>query len=672
MAELIGVIGSGIAFIELAAKISVCILTIKGRLGEIKDVSNKLSAMMREIQILEPIVEAMAREFSDTQFYSSVCNNDTTFLGITYCERALDELNKAIGDLVYETGASQKLRRYKATMKAIYKGDVLDRCHSRLQSAVHFLNLTQQWYIITLLKAQTRPISQHMPSADLIGRSESMGSTHCRKTTSAGVGSSSVNQQGARRASAIRRARKDQDTSSYSNLWNLGWFGWIAWRYYKEERRTNPKDFNFLARVQANYWFASRVWDIQASRASAGWAIKLNVYCIQPDSAPVFHCARNGDMVGILHLIAHGEASLQDHTPDGQSLLHLAGECGHLELFKTLISVGLDCFESDLTLRVRPCEAMVLMGLRHGVDIPALHCVYLENDIYVAGGLLIHQTEPAYFFEAAATMPPEVVTIIAPFVLPGFYERFSLEERLQYCSFHHPDGYSETLEYLINPSGSVMEDDVSILKRRNICLLTLLSFRYGPMSSKGLVIRTRSFRNLVRRTIHMTEDLSFSILDLDPEFQTREFINKGLQYNPMLKFLQRIQPLTPLFTALSYFRYEEEDYLAPDCTRDLKKRMQVTLKWWLEDLAACQVDLMEYGKRERRFFLHNKKVNQAHYYCGRKITNEKTPEERFDDKVRLVDFDYGARPSDWRLYWDVETERYAGDFWYEIEKSSSE
>ncbi|KAK5634798.1 hypothetical protein RRF57_010511 [Xylaria bambusicola] len=679
MAELIGIIGSSIAFIELAAKISVCILTIKSRLNEVKDVSSKLEGMMREIEILEPIVEAMSKEFSENSDDLFAWNNDTTFLGIRYCEKALDELNCVLGDLVHEVDVRQKLRRYKATMKAIYKGDVLDRCHTRLQSAAHFLSLTQQWYIITLLKAQPRLVSQYTSTARPARQSKS-NSNCSTSTVSKSHEVSSMGWQGVRKAVRTRVSRKESGTPTYSNLWNFGPLGSVAWRYYQDQGNANSKHFgnydtsllfDFIARVQANYWFASRVWDIQALRATTGWTIKLNAYRTQPDSAPVFSCARNGDMAGILRLIDQGRASLQDHTPGGQSLLHLAAEYGHLALFKTLVVSGLDCFEVDHTLKVKPCETMITVVSRYQVDIAEMHDLYLEYDIYVVGGLLIHPEESAYFYEAAAAAPPELVNTIVPSVLPGFYENLSLEERVQYCSFHNADGYAETLELLINPTGSINQDDISILQQKNTCLLTLLAFRYGSMSMGGPLDHARLWRKLARRVIRMTKDLSFQVLGLSPTFQTREFINKGLQANPVLEFLQCNQPLTPLFTALSYFRYEAQDHLTPTCARDLKNRMQTTLTWWLEDLAACQVNLLEYGRKERHHFLRNNELKRARYHCGHKIYGVKDPKETFEDTIRLVDIDYGAEPLDWKLHWDVETERYARDFWHVVENGSS-
>ncbi|KAI0508468.1 hypothetical protein F5B22DRAFT_398592 [Xylaria bambusicola] len=672
MAELIGIIGSSIAFIELAAKISACIFTIKSRLNEIKNVSNKLEGMMREVEILEPIVEALSKEFCENSNDLFPWNDDTTYLGIRYCEKALGELNIVLGDLPNEVDVRQKLRRYKATMKAIYKGDILDRCHMRLQSAVHFLSLTQQWYIITLLKAQPRLISQYYtPPTRLVSWSESSDSCST-STVSKNHELSSKNCQGIGKAATTRVMKKESVIPTYSNLWSFGPLGSVAWRYYQDGANANLKDFDCVARVQANYWFASRVWDIQASRATTGWTIKLNAYCIQPDAAPVFSCARRGDMAGILRLIDQGRASLQDHTPGGQSLLHLAAEHGQLPLFKTLVLSGLDYFEVDHTFKVKPCETMVTAVSRYQVDVAAMHDLYLEYDIYVVGGLLIHPKESVYFYEAATDAPPELVKTIVPAVLPGFYEKLSLEERVQYCSLHNPDGYAETLELLINPRGSINKDDISTLQQKSTCLLTLLAFRYGPMSMGGSVSQARLWRKLARRVIRMTEDLSYQTLGLNPAFQTREFINKGLQANPVLEFLQRKQPLTPLFTALSYFRYEEQDHVTPACIRDFKKRIHTTLMWWLEDLASCRVNLLEYGRRERRHFLRNNKLKQARYHCARRIYDEKDPKEAFEETVRLINIDYGAEPLDWKLHWDVETERYAGDFWRVVENASSE
>ncbi|KAI1754568.1 hypothetical protein F4782DRAFT_544855 [Xylaria castorea] len=667
MAEVVGLVGSIISFVQLVDKISACVLALKSLLTEIKDVSSKLSAMMREVEILEPIVEAMSREFNDDNNKLSTWNDDTFLLAMEYCKKTLDDLNSVLVDLVQGIGSSRKWKRYKAIMKTIIERDVLDRCHTRLQSAVHFLSLTQQWYIIALLKAQPTIIVQHLSREGLVYRPKSdIGAI-------SGLASETAKElprrrKGTRWPLATISAGEELRAPRYTNLWNFGPLGSIAWRYYQDEERLGSKDFNFIACLQANYWFASRVWDIQASRAATGWTLKLNFYSIQPDSALVFCCARNGDVAGLLRLFDLGKASLQDHTPSGQSLMHLAAEYGHLDLFKVLTARGLDLFELDDNLRVSPCATMLFLGLRHGPDTTALHELYLKHDIYIDCGLMNTHTHSAYFFEAISGAPPEIFNNIIPSGLPGFHERFDLEERIKYYSFDNPDSHPGTLQRIINPSGGISREDISSLQQKHGCLLALMAFRYGPMSMRETSCHTRQWRKLAQEVIQLTEDLSFRGFGLDPTFQTREFINAGHQFNPVFEFLRHNQPLTALFTALSYFRYETQEHQTPTCTQDLRKRMQVTLTWWLEDLAACQVNLIEYGRRERRIFLRNEKLKRAYYYCGCRIEDEKSPEYTFEDMIRLIDFEYGAKPSDWRLHWDAEIERYVGDFWNFVEK----
>lgn len=228
---------------------------------------------------------------------------------------------------------------------------------------------------------------------------------------------------------------------------------------------------------------------------------------------------------------------------------------------------------------------MFVFGANRGTDLVAWHQVYQENDIYDC--LLLTPDEPAYFFEGMAIWPPEVFSTMMPCVIPRFHERLDLQERLKYCPLGNPDFHPDTFRFLINSGGVIQREDILNLEQQHICLLALVAFVYGPMVITGSEYHTRAWRKLVQEVIRMTEDLSFRGFGLNSAFQSHEFPNKGLQVNPVLEFLQRNPPLTALFTVLSYYRYEEaQDHQTPSCPRDLRRRMQTTLTWWLEDLAA--------------------------------------------------------------------------------------
>ncbi|KAI1172806.1 hypothetical protein F4777DRAFT_488244 [Nemania sp. FL0916] len=678
MAEVISIVGSSIALFQLASRMSSCILALRGLLTKVKDVSSKISAMMKEVEVLDSIVEVIKMEFNGHDHSGLTSWNDATIhLIIDYCERTLEDLNTVLQELMHELDTSKKLQKYKATVRVIMKKDVLDRCHVRLQSAVRSLGLTQQWYIIALLKAQPTLIVEHMAHRRIVYESEKRMSPPM-KPISGVPRRPPKRQQSKGQVLTDQLARIELRVPSYANCWKFGPLGSIAWRYYWDERQRNSGNFTFIARILANSWFASRIWDIQASRAAAGWTVKLNAYCIQPESAEVFCCARNGDISGILQLVNLGKASLQDHAPNGQSLLHFAAEYGHLDLVRALAESGLDLLEFDDGLsqsttgkarpRARPVELLVV---RRGIDATALHQFYLDNDSYTVGSLFLHPTEKALFYECVAAASPGIIDTVLQIVLPRFYERLELEDRMKYCPFDDPGADPDVFRVMVNPDCCIRQDDISSLQRNRICLLSLLAFRYGPMAMRGSLRQARQWRELVREVIPLTEDLSFHDMDLDPTFQSTMFHNSGVQANPVWEFLQRNQPLTPLFTALVYFRYESQEFQTPTCSRDLRKRTQIALTWWLEDLAACQVDLLEYGRVEKRLFRRNEKLRQAWYYCGRTAEREQNSQDHtLDEMAHLVDFDYGANPRDWQLHWDTESERHVGEFWNSIETLS--
>ncbi|KAI0438531.1 hypothetical protein F4803DRAFT_88393 [Xylaria telfairii] len=590
MAELIGLVSGSIALVELAGKLSSCILTLKTLLTEVKEASRNLSTLLQEIEILELIIVTMSRELNDSNNSKLVDWNDSIIiLSIKYGEKALGDLNSVLGDLGQEINTSKKLTKYKATFRAIIKKDVLDRCRARLQSAAHLLGLSQQWYIISLVKVQPTMIAEHLSHQDAAYRLGSNTNTQVIATHEPARNSNKYFRRRKPSFSTLISQEGGGGTPTTTNVWNFGPFGSLAWKYCQDERSPDPEALKFTARLQANYWFACRVWYIQASRAIIGWTIKLNTYCVQPDSSPVFWCARNGDIDGILRLTGQGKASLQDHTTSGKSLMHLAGEHGHLDLFKFLVKCGLDASEPEDMLKIKASEAMFVFGINRATDLAAWDQVYQENDIY--GCLLLTLDEPSYFFEAMPAWPPEAFSTIIPRVLPRFHERLSLQERLKYSPFDNPDFHPDTFRLLINPSGVIQREDISNLEQEHICLLALVGFSYGPMVIRESAYHTQAWRKLVQEVILMTEDLSFRGFGLDSAFQSHEFPNKGLQFNPVLEFLQRNPPLTALFTVLSYYRYETQDHQTPSCPRDLRRRMHTTLTWWLEDLAAVSNSL---------------------------------------------------------------------------------
>lgn len=108
------------------------------------------------------------------------------------------------------------------------------------------------------------------------------------------------------------------------------------------------------------------------------------------------------------------------------------------------------------------------------------------------------------------------------------------------------------------------------------------------------------------------------------------------------------------------------------------KTMQTRLKNWLSLLQHAGVDLLLYGKEERRLLADAQAVCEHPWIWpgqlqGCRIISEELmvahPEFSYDqhNMVALFTFTYGADPDDWELWLCHPGDRYAGPFWNMVE-----
>lgn len=93
-------------------------------------------------------------------------------------------------------------------------------------------------------------------------------------------------------------------------------------------------------------------------------------------------------------------------------------------------------------------------------------------------------------------------------------------------------------------------------------------------------------------------------------------------------------------------------------TQRCLRNCQAALVLWLSDLQSCGVDLMSYG-REEQLFLHQSN--------SKRDIRTKLHSCWYGAPLRLIDFDFGATPHEWRLYWSESTDVFAGEFWSLVE-----
>jgi|SRR3569833_52391 len=149
MAELLGTISSAFAVAEVAVRAGSTVSKLRSLWDQVKDVPDTIRDLMTEIEILDPVVSDMEREFLDGALgLSPLLFNDTgARLSAGYCQAAVQDLRLLIADLAADIEDSRRRKRVAAKLKVVLKKETLERMQKRLERAVRLLNSAQLNYL---------------------------------------------------------------------------------------------------------------------------------------------------------------------------------------------------------------------------------------------------------------------------------------------------------------------------------------------------------------------------------------------------------------------------------------------------------------------------------------------------------------------------------------------
>lgn len=98
--------------------------------------------------------------------------------------------------------------------------------------------------------------------------------------------------------------------------------------------------------------------------------------------------------------------------------------------------------------------------------------------------------------------------------------------------------------------------------------------------------------------------------------------------------------------------------------QDFKTVIQHALIGWLSLLERCKVDLVKYGRRERKALRSNHTLMEVRM----EQLLQKRHERRGPEHLKLKDIRYGRKLEDWSLVWDLDVEEFAMEFWQMTEE----
>ncbi|KAH8590159.1 hypothetical protein B0O99DRAFT_691812 [Bisporella sp. PMI_857] len=639
MAEILGAVASGITVVGVAGKLGDRFIRLKRLLNEVQDVPEMIASLVGDIEILEPLLTEMEKDFDDTMATGTATRSAQ--LALWYCRKAMVDLDALLEELSVDLKSPHKLRRGKAKFRVVLRKDVLNRFTDQLSKALRFLSLAQQVYMPELIVRHLRSVNAtgqrqlEEPSPETTEREDNTTTNiiHSHPTT----------------RNTVARTK----TSSFAR-WGFGAFGELAWQYTQYDSEFNETNFNFNARLQFLQAFVWKAWDIQVSKATSGWNFNLKPYNIVSENSLVVTYAQKGNINGLRELFYNKQASIYDRDPDGSSLLWLAALGGSPDLMKFLITWGLDINEECDLVGETPVHCLFLAltflpDFKSAQDLLILYNAYnMDGSLFAS---MVHN--PNFFtrFGRVVISSTEIFKEIQPLLWPRHYGLLIID-RLNYFEFDVSKYFgrsypkAQAFRYILREDGVLREEDVVELQRQGINLLNLVAYCRSCWSMN--IEGSLGWRKLCREIILITPDLSYN--------------QATVQLLPQSLF-QSLSG-TPLVLVMLGSRW-----LYCSVTR-LIRSLKLRLRLWLEDLHACGVDLQKYGHAEKEKFTANGLFGNRWFGNRLSIESQRDPNWVMacsNVKVKLIDFDVGLRPEDWVFHWDMDAERYAHQFWGLIE-----
>lgn len=150
----------------------------------------------------------------------------------------------------------------------------------------------------------------------------------------------------------------------------------------------------------------------------------------------------------------------------------------------------------------------------------------------------------------------------------------------------------------------------------------------------------------------------------------QQLLGNSLLCFPSIKLFSTSTPFTDMFLAsmmkIPGYR-EDRKYARQHKIGSRLANCERAVQMWLNILQECAIDLLQYGRQERQRL--KDQGNGWEFRIWRDVYYElpypNNPNGAFE--IRLIGFEYGRQPGDWKLWWSEPTDGLVGDFWKEME-----
>ncbi|KAJ2990764.1 hypothetical protein NUW58_g2790 [Xylaria curta] len=607
MAEILGLVASGVTVAQVAGEILGASLKIKGLLNECNEMPARLELLLNQVEILAPIISEASANYDALPYRASL--NGVLRNAVLHCQMASDQLTSLAGALSIQIDTSRGVKRKLKLVKALLRRDLVEQCESSLQNAVQLLSLAQQTYILALQRLQPEIIaSQFLHHLESHNGSTSQG---CE-----------IVLQGMPHATRNRRVESNGKANQSGNILDHGFrFGFPsitgAVEIYCHSRESASRNIGVTdkesertallrLKLQMPIWLCSWIIDSTMYRSYSGWTQTLRTYRTHPKEPGLLTAAR---------------AFIQTDDVIGIRRLFQATELGHLDRFAPLQAGDPDFSLLDYSIELGAWNLSSYL-LQHGAEITHLYSLA--------------------YWDSKYAQPDNEIRQFMAFITDDRVDD-ATRSRLLYRYKRSSEDFSR-LRRQIWPDDEFYSNEFRHNRHQLVVGIT------NPASTFSKIFQPEVFLRLLSKSGHLQPG--------DVDF---DWPGQGVD-----GILHAIAQMIGRAVWLNSPHARDAETIASEARLNACAK---ALKVWLALLQRGGFDLAEYGAREKHQLACEQRSSPQRYYIYGELDYDPMQEYVEDSGmvIRLIALTYGSEIDDWKFWWSEPTDTFVGQFWEAIE-----
>ncbi|KZL85573.1 hypothetical protein CI238_04573 [Colletotrichum incanum] len=633
MAEALGLAASVIAVVDMTSKFGSASIKLMRLWNEVKEVPIMLLEKAERIKDLEEFLDDTENQIARNLLPEAVCNMARLQKHIAKARGALTNVQKMVDHLQAKVNADQRgFKRRFASTKVLIQKDEWKALDKNLDSALYLFSLAQTQFLMATSTFCTTFMLEGLPMLTKVADQGMVENDYSFETD---------------KQNSTRKGKPKYVRPIVSNVFHMP--------YSKSVLPTFRFGFgingSFQFSISAPTWLAGSVYSVLAQRSLQGWQFNLRAYeVVKYFDAEINHCIKKDDALALFRYLDEHKMTPYARDWNDRTLLWFAVYIGAFTVSKLLLERGLEncvydpvsnsndqffIFDMISVLNHRTCKPQDLQFLElfadHGLDDVLSGNIEKIRDFLSYG--ISYQAFRAFIKRYGFEYD----------LMPVNIRLGHLRELAESCSCWSPE---EIL--LILPEARNIDAEIIRLSLEEDCaLLHIFVLAFAWRLTKE-VTRQRAERELKEKkqwsTIlhaYICQDY-LSLHRLEPIWSWKGGYGKA-------------SPLSAMIWSLI-----GGDVDIIRSAGRLVVALESVFAAWIVILSSCDVDLLGYGRQEKRLY------ENGFTHFGRRWAPWTLGAEG-RARFSLIGLTYGSRPEQWRLWWTLEYEDYAGEFWNLVE-----